>query len=106
MLRLAAGEMRSQITARQTSDRGSPKLRAGMLYILYCLSYFNIGPLGVQRSHVFGAEQGFVGTCRGEADRGSNSDRIPNSSLPKDPGKKVAAKERGPKCQCCKQYHK
>lgn len=41
MLRLAAGEMRSQITARRTSDRGSPKLRAGMLYILYCLSYFN-----------------------------------------------------------------
>ncbi|CAL8470410.1 g9952 [Coccomyxa elongata] len=41
-----------------------------------------------------------------EADRGSDADRIPSSSLPKDPGKKVVPKERGPKCQCCKQNHK
>ena len=51
-------------------------------------------------------KRALVGNCR-EADRGSDVDRIPNNSLPKDPGKKgVAPKERGPKCQCCKQNHK
>ncbi|KAK9916146.1 hypothetical protein WJX75_009305 [Coccomyxa subellipsoidea] len=49
----------------------------------------------------------FTKTSGREADRGSDVDRIPNNSLPKDPGKKgVAPKERGPKCQCCKQNHK
>ena len=94
----------------EESDNSTPDVRS---WFTKTSSRYALHPLLLVLFHFLWVCRGLmflvlstVGTCRGEADRGSGSDRIPNSSLPKDPGKKVAAKERGPKCQCCKQYHK